>query len=301
MKNRIFKDRVLSNLLFIAFMEIVIFNIGKKLMRLVYNSILQSIHTPDGIMGEFISNSVFLSVFLILIGLCLLFMRITKKSSLAVFIEGSAGKRLQAILLGMIVGFAMNAVISLLAGATGTVRFTFNAILWQTPVLILLMFIQVTAEEVLLRGYVLEFMKDRYDWSASAFVSGTLFIFHHIKNMTVYGFQAIFALNLFLQGVLLCLMIWRYGNFWIACGFHLAWNATQEYLFGLPNSGLSSSLALFRGFDAKDGFFYNTVYGNEGSLCTTVLYAVVILFLIWRRTKKDSEKWIDELCPADLR
>ena len=38
----------------------------------------------------------------------------------------------------------------------------------------------------------------------------------------------------------------------------------------------------------KDRFFFHTVYGNEGSLCTTVLATAVILFLIWRKTKKMS-------------
>jgi len=35
-------------------------------------------------------------------------------------------------------------------------------------------------------------------------------------------------------------------NMWWAVGQHSAWNFTQEYLFGLPNSGMSSALAIFK-------------------------------------------------------
>ena len=64
------------------------------------------------------------------------------------------------------------------------------------------------------------------------------------------------------------------------------------YIFGLPNSGMTSLNALYQGNDAKDSFFYSTVYGHEGSLCATVLFVIMILvlLLIWNRQKETGKE-----------
>ena len=41
-------------------------------------------------------------------------------------------------------------------------------------------------------------------------------------KMEYFGFNAMFALDIFLLGVLLCLLVRWEGNFWVACGFHTA-------------------------------------------------------------------------------
>ncbi len=66
---------------------------------------------------------------------------------------------------------------------------------------------------------------------------------------------------------------------------------TQMYLFGLPNSGMSSNIALYQGLDAKDSFFYNTVYGNEGSWCTVVVIgiAIIVALYIWQKQKENKQ------------
>ncbi len=94
-------------------------------------------------------------------------------------------------------------------------------------------------EEYLCRGFVPAYLKERGHIIIIA-VGGICFIFHHAGNMTMYGFSAIFCLNVFLAGAIMYLLIQISGNFWIVCGFHSAWNYTQQYLFGIPNSGSAS-------------------------------------------------------------
>lgn len=85
-------------------------------------------------------------------------------------------------------------------------------------------------------------------------MSGALFIFHRELNMKYYGFNSIFCLNVFLIGVFLCLMIKWDGNFWIACGFHTAWNYMQFHILGLSNSGSTPEVA----FPAEQMLQWNT-------------------------------------------
>ena len=89
---------------------------------------------------------------------------------------------------------------------------------------------------------------------------------------------------MFLLGVFLCLLIKWDGNFWIACGFHTAWNYMQFHILGLSNSGSTPDVCIFKGANSASSFFFDYVYGFEGSLCATVLITIGILLLI-RKTE----------------
>ena len=93
-------------------------------------------------------------------------------------------------------------------------------------------------------------------------------------------FSGVFCLNVFLVGVILYLIMKTTDSIWICCGFHTAWNFFQQFLYGLPNSGQTSGLALFAGADAKTNFFFDADMGIEGSLSATALIVAVILLLI---------------------
>ena len=276
------KEHILSNTLVIAFTELLFMLGGLKLMRMIVRAASSAIDSGSDTYSEFMINMIFLASFIIPILFCVLYMRITKPESLQVFRRGSFQKRFLSLLIGLAAGFCVNGLISVMAGLTGSVKITFQTF---TPFLLLILpfsFIQCTCEEVLLRGYVPQYMEGRHDWSSVAFVSGVLFIFHHYRNIELFGYSSVFCINVFLVGVMLVLLVRDNGNFWIACGFHTGWNYTQEYLFGLPNSGQSSTFALFSGTESKDTFFYNSVYGNEGSWFTTVVVSLLILLLLYR-------------------
>lgn len=197
----------------------------------------------EGELGEFSLYGTYFFLFLIPILLCLLYMRFTGKKSLAVFTKGTGRNKLSGFGKGMLIGFLMNSFLTLLMLITGTVRFSFRSFTWLLPALLPLVFIQCSCEEILLRGYASTYMEGGYRWDIIGFVGSVLFIFHHVSNLAEH-FSSVFCLNVFLVGVMLYLLMKTTGSFWICCGFHTAWNFTQQFLYGLPNSGMSSGLAL---------------------------------------------------------
>lgn len=278
-----FWKSIQNNLLFVGLIELLIYNGGLIIKYLVQRKV--DFFTP--IVGSEFAlyyNANFWIIIPIL--LSLLFMRWACPEALAVFTEGSLKTKLKALGKGLLLGFTCLGLLTLLAALSGAVTFTFNRFTWQLIPVILPLFIQCTAEEILLRGYVPAVLKGTHRWDVICFTSGMLFIFHHIFNMEHYGFSTMFCLNVFLLGVAFCLLVWNEGNFWIAAGIHTAWNYVQEFLFGISSSGMSFTIGLFKGTLNGDSIFYQEVYGYEGALVTTVLMAVMIGFLLHRLHKR---------------
>ena len=285
MNNEIFNTknelsrRIQSNILFVAFVDLAIYTVGLRIMYTVQRPF--NFFTP--LVGEKYSLYYNANFWLIIPILMLIaFMWLTCRNALSVFTEGTMPRKLGSLAKGLLIGFAMNGLLCLLAGLSHTIEYSFNEFEPLVLPLIFFVFIQCTAEEVLLRGYVPAILGPKHTWDAVAFVSGALFIFHHELNMQYYGFNSIFCLNVFLIGVFLCLLIKWDGNFWIACGFHTAWNYMQFHIFGLSNSGNSPSVCIFKGANSATTFFFDYVYGFEGSLCATLLITAGILLLIWK-------------------
>ena len=281
-KNRITKDDLAGNTLWIAFTELVIIHLGMTIMQIAIAVIDLLFPQEDPVLADFQFNFWWLALFLIPSAMILGYMKFTRPESLKVFGLRQKSKSLKTFGIGLLIGFLLNAVISLLVGLSGSVQYSFRGFSPLLLPLIPAVIIQCNCEEMFLRGYVPAFMEPESKWYDAAFAGGILFIFHHTSNLMAYGYQNGFCLNVFLIGVLEYLLIRRTGNYWAAAGFHSAWNYTQQYLFGLPNSGTSSMIALFAGENAKNTFFYNTVYGNEGSMITTVLLVLFIALLFYQ-------------------
>lgn len=241
--------------------------------------------------GEILLDVFMLSLFIIPIIVCLVYMAITYPGKLKVFTDGGAKHNIKHLLTGLGMGFVLNAVLCVAASVSGSLTYTFKGFNFGLLAVFIPCFIQCACEEVLIRGYASSYLEDRYKYDVVAFVGGVLFIFHHISNMKTFGFDARFALNLFLVGVFLYLLMKKTRSIWTCFGFHTAWNFTQEYIFGTPNSGLVSSFALFNGENPVDSFFFNTVYGNEGTLMCTVLFVVAIVctYMFMRREIEENE------------
>ena len=286
--NDIFRTRsktwreVQTNLLFIGIVELLIYNGGLWIKYRLQRrfDLFSPLIGPE--LGPYY-NANFWIILPIL--LTLAFMALTCPGALSVFTEGSPGRKHRSLGKGLALGFALLGSLTLLATLTGAVTFRFNRFDWRLIPAILPLFIQCSAEEILLRGYVPAVAGERHGWDGVCFASGALFIFHHIINMEYFGFSAMFCLDVFLLGVFLCLLVRREGNFWIACGFHTAWNYTQTYLFSISNSGENVSIGMFQGTLNAENGFYQKVYGYEGSIATAVLIGALILWLIYRLRK----------------
>ena len=279
-------QKIQSNLLFIAAVELLIYNGGLKIKYIFQANFdfFTPIVGPD--YGLYYNSNFWI---IIPILLTLAFMWLTCPGALTVFTQGTLERKLRSLGIGLALGCLAILLLTFGAWISGTVTFNYNRFDWQVIPAILPLFIQCAAEEILLRGYVLTVVGSKHSWDVVCFISGTLFIFHHILNMEYYGFSTMFCLVVFLIGVLFCLLVWAEGNFWIACGIHTGWNYVQTYIFGVTNSGNPTTIGVYQGVLNRGSGFYHETYGYEGSVTAAVLITATIILLIYMMHKKNRQ------------
>ena len=266
-----------SNILFVAAVELIIYNGGLVIKYAVQHK-FGLFALLVGKEYEIYFNANFWIIIPIII--TLIYMRINCPEALSKFTEGSFGRKMRSLGLGLLIGAVVMLFLTLLTRLSGAVTYSYQSFNFLIIPLIFFVFIQCCAEEMLLRGYVPAVLDPHHRYDAVAFVSGTLFIFHHIFNMESIGFSTLFCLNVFLLGVWFYFLVKLEGNFWIACGVHTAWNYVQSYLFGAPNSGYCYPISVMGGANTSSSFFFDYKYGFEGSLCTTVVVTLLILITL---------------------
>ena len=105
--------------------------------------------------------------------------------------------------------------------------------LWLLPMLLLL-FVQIGAEELLFRGYLLQMIRARGGgfWLAIALPSFLFGLLHYEPD--IFGNNAyLFVANTTVWGILLCKVTLRTGNLGAALGIHFANNLTVMFLLGI--------------------------------------------------------------------
>ena len=115
--------------------------------------------------------------------------------------------------------------------------------LWLLPMLLLL-FVQIGAEELLFRGYLLQMIRARGGgfWLAIALPS-FLFGLLHYKPETLGQNAFLVVIVTTVLGILLCKVTLRTGNLGAALGIHFANNFTVMFLLGMD--GNMNGMALF--------------------------------------------------------
>lgn len=83
-----------------------------------------------------------------------------------------------------------------------------------------------------------------------------------------------------------------FGSLWFTCGAHTLWNFTQDFIFGLPDSGKPPAVSVMNTVVNGNSFFYDKDFGIEGSymaICMNLL-ACIIVFITGSRMKKKKQK-----------
>ena len=96
-------------------------------------------------------------------------------------------------------------------------------------------------------------------------VNGVFFGLLHCFND---GASVLAILGIVICGLSYSLVRWYTGSIWIAMGLHTMWNFTQNFLFGLPNSGLVSQVSVFH-LQASTGIsnlIYDYAFGVEAAI-----------------------------------
>ena len=207
------------------------------------------------------------------------------------FFYNGHGNNLKAIPIGILLGFGLNGFCVLMSCIMGDIKLSFNEF---RPLaffaFLLCVWIQSGAEEIIDRCYLYQKLRRRYRWPVIAVLGNSLvFMALHMGNpsVTAWGLGQVF-----LFGVLASLIVYYWDSLWTAIWMHTAWNFSQSVVFGLPNSGIVSKYSVFKleAASARDGLFYTTGFGVEGSKgANAIMAALIVIILIYGLATKRGE------------
>jgi membrane protease YdiL (CAAX protease family) len=132
-------------------------------------------------------------------------------------------------------------------------------------------------------------------WMATVITSG-LFFLAHTGNT---GEDKVGLLLVFLAGVAFVAALWRTGSLWWAIGFHMAWDWSQSFLYGVPDSGLLVQGRLFATHALGNPMLSGGTDGPEGSVfCIPILLLVIgVLFFF---TKPGQQPRLESALPMQM-
>lgn len=184
--------------------------------------------------------------------------------------------------IGLLLGFLTNFFCILCAMLHGDIKLYFDFSVSQIPLMLfalLSVFFQSTSEELWCRSFLYDRINVHYPLWVAVLINGVLFGLMHCFNP---GVTALAIADIAICGISYSLLRWYTGSIWTCFGIHTMWNFTQNFIFGLPNSGLVSEASVFH-LDAATGisnWIYSYEFGVEGAFPAVfidLMLAVVIL------------------------
>jgi membrane protease YdiL (CAAX protease family) len=156
---------------------------------------------------------------------------------------------------------------------------------WVLPAL-LVIFIQVSAEEVLFRGYLLQQLRARFrSYWIWAIIPSFLFGIAHYDFSTFENNTFIYMLNAFVFGVLASILTVQSNNISYALGMHFINNIIGVLFFGLGDT--LSDLSLVKSYFDKTG-----VYMTYIIILQTALQIITFLILLnWLKRHKNKAEF----------
>jgi membrane protease YdiL (CAAX protease family) len=210
----------------------------------------------------------------------------------------AGGGRARQFFIGLLCGFAFLSLLVEILRATHHLTLTPSglpaataieyAMAWGICFLLVGML-----EEVLLRGYLLFTLARGIRFWPAAVILALAFGGIHRGNP---GESPIGLLSAALIALVFSLSLWRLGHLWWAIGFHAAWDWSQSYLYGTPDSGLVSVGRLMTAHPSGRILISGGATGPEGSAWVLLIILLATLF-VWRtqpnrgiRLAKESDR-----------
>ncbi len=131
----------------------------------------------------------------------------------------------------------------------------------------------------------------------SAVVWSTLFFIAHASNPgeSPAGLASVFA-----AGLLFSYALWRTGSLWWGIGFHMTWDWSQSFLFGVPDSGTIAAGRLFATHAVGKPWLSGGVDGPEGSVLGLGMF-LIMFFAIRLQPFAGQPSVEPETLPASVR
>ena len=189
--------------------------------------------------------------------------------------------------LGILLGFLTNFFCILCALLHGDIKLYFDFSSSQIPLMLVaffFVFVQSSSEELWCRTFMYERINVHYPLWVAIVVNSVVFGLLHSFNP---GITALAMADLIICGLAYSLLRWYSGSIWTCFGIHTMWNFTQNFLFGLPNSGLVSEASVFH-LDAATGIsnlIYSYEFGVEGALPAVFIDLLLAGVILWKANK----------------
>lgn len=257
-------------------------------LRIRYFNLIDTLQMSEGVSHVFmyLGHVIFLAMLL-------LFALAVKKDRkyIMAFLPKNGNKNLKWLLLGALTGFVLMGTCILAASLHGDISvgrgsgagaglFIFGFIA---------VFIQASVEEIESRAFLFGKMKgEGVSVAPAILISAFYFSYLHSTNP---GFGIVPLLSIFIVGVQYALAYHYFGNLWFTCGAHALWNFSQDFIFGLPDSGKPAAVSIFGTTVNGSSFFYDKDFGIEGgwmAICLNAAFCIVLI-LIGRKLARRAE------------
>ncbi|EPY2274916.1 CPBP family intramembrane glutamic endopeptidase [Clostridium sporogenes] len=193
-------------------------------------------------------------------------------------------------ILGFIVGIILFSLVVMVLIITGHINLVNGLNLNNiVPLMVVLpgWIIQSAAEEILVRGWLMNVLGAKYNITIGLIFSSLLFALLHFLNPNV---SLVAILNLFITGILFGLYVIKTKNLWGACGLHAAWNFFQGNIFGFEVSGIKTGVgSLMKLKLVGSDLFTGGSFGPEAGIACTIVLSVAIIILLYK-IKNSYEK-----------
>lgn len=147
----------------------------------------------------------------------------------------------------------------------------------------LVMLLVAVAEEMVIRGYILNNLLDSFSKWVALLISAALFALFHLLNP---DFNWLGMLGIFIGGLLLGLNYVYTKNLWFGIFLHFAWNFFQGPVLGFKVSGLETDSLLVQNIKGAV-WWTGGPFGFEASTlsCLLILVVTIYLFVYYRRNR----------------
>ena len=144
--------------------------------------------------------------------------------------------------------------------------------LWSAALLIP----AATFEELLFRGYPFQRLVESWGALIPVVAISGLFGLGHASNPNATAFT---VANTVLAGIWLAQAYLKTRALWYPIGLHFSWNFIMAYVYSLPVSGIVLKSQLLAATDHGPQWLTGGDYGPEGSILTT---GVLVVAIVWQ-------------------
>jgi membrane protease YdiL (CAAX protease family) len=150
---------------------------------------------------------------------------------------------------------------------------TFNVTIFVT----ILIFCGAAGEEMLFHGFAFQSLMTGLGPFAAIFPVGVIFGLLHMGNPDATWLSTFNTIGF---GIVFGYALYRTSGLWLPIGLHFGWNISLPF-FGVKISGITMRVTGYEMTWNADPLLSGGAYGPEGSLMTTGVLALMLLF-VWR-------------------